>query len=518
MGVKKLVCVALSFSLLLIGSAGFLFAQTLTYSEPDKYEARSTSFEIVGSYGSKYLVYKNQKEKNYITVYNSDMSVHETVTLDFLPPRLIEASFIAYPDHSYLFYQFNQRGVVTLQAVKLGPDGKKQAEPMLIDTTVVGSNTDAKVYSVLQSEDKKQVLVFRVNTRNERRFVFKTLLFDESLTLKHMTRKAELPMGERYDFLTDFLMDNNGNLVFGRGVRNSNNANIRKFYLCVKRADADTFAAQELDFDSRYTLDEVKLKIDNYNNRYLFTGFYYSRKNEIEGIANAIFDKSQQAWVVKNAIPFSDQLREDNRGRNNVKNAFSDFFIHEVIIRNDGAFLVNAEASYETNRGGNQFNRWDYMNPWMGPMDFYRWNGWGGYGNPWMWGNPWMMGSGAGGTRYNAENIVIMAFDKNGKLLLHNQVVKSQFDDSSPNMISYYMANTGNGLQFVYNDYEARNLVLAYQTLNAEGKIIRNPTIKGLERDYKLLPRFAKQVERRVVIIPCIYRNSLCFTKLEFNA
>ena len=66
------------------------------------------------------------------------------------------------------------------------------------------------------------------------------------------------------------------------------------------------------------------------------------------------------------------------------------------------------------------------------------------------------------------------------------------------------------------NDQEARNTVLAYQTLTPEGRVIRNPTIKSQERDYKFMPKYAKQVDRKVVIIPTLYRNSLCFARLEF--
>ena len=80
------------------------------------------------------------------------------------------------------------------------------------------------------------------------------------------------------------------------------------------------------------------------------------------------------------------------------------------------------------------------------------------------------------------------------------------------------MVNTGNGLQYLYNDYDKRGsgVVLSYQTLNTEGRIIRNPTIKGLAKDYNFLAKYARQVGIRTVIIPCLYRNGLCFAKLDF--
>ncbi len=506
------------FSAMAIGLAGILlmthsktFAQKLVYSVPEKSEARQTSFEIIGKYSGKYLVYKNYKSTHYISVYNTDMQLLNNVDMPYMPDRVIEASFVAYPDYSYLFYQFQKKGVTRIFGVKIGADGKNLTEPVELDTTHTGGGgNDDKIYSVIPSEDKSNILVFRVNTRNEKSYLFRTILLDKNLMLRHATNQLGLDMRDRNDFLTDFYVDNEGTLVFGRGLRPGPNENISKFHLVVKHADADTFAYRDLDFQ-KITLDEVKLKMDNYHQRYLFTGFYYSgKKSSIEGIANAVFDKKTEQWTIHNVIPLNDELREDARSENNAKNAFNDYYIHDITIRSDGVFLVNAESVYQTTHDGNNYNRWNYMNPWTSPMDYYRYGGYyGGYGSPWGY-------SSSNTVRYHADNILALAFDKDGKLFLSNVVRKSQYDDNTDNMVSYALINTGNGLQYLYNDYEKRETVLAYQTIVAGGRIIRNPTIKGLERDYDFLPRYAKQVDTREVIIPCLFRNTLCFARLEF--
>lgn len=492
-----------------------VLAQKLVYSEPDRNEARQTNFEIIGQYGTQYLVFKNFRNSNYISVYDQQMKLVKNTEMPYMPDKTIEATFVAYPNHSYLFYQFQKKGVVSVMAVKLDAEGKNLTEPITLDTTITGNNSDDKIYSVVPSEDKSRIMVFRINTRNERRYQFKTLVYDNELSLLHSTQHVGLDMSDRNDFLTDFNIDNQGNLVFGRGVRVGSNDNITKFFLIIKPFNKDAFETRELKLEN-YSLDEVKLKIDNFNNRYLFTGFYYpGRKTTIEGVANAIYDKAADNWVVQNTVPFDDQLREDNRGQNSLKNAFNDFYIHDITIRSDGAFLMNAESNYTTSRGNfNPYNRWNMFNPWTSPMGYYPWTSMG-WGSPWGFRSPWGYG-GNDITRYHAENIIILAFDKNGKMLLTNQVIKSQFDDNNSGMISYQAVNTGAGLHYLYNDQEARNTVLAYQTLTPEGRVIRNPTIKSQEREYKFMPKYAKQVDRKVVIIPTLYRNSLCFARLEF--
>jgi hypothetical protein len=48
------------------------------------------------------------------------------------------------------------------------------------------------------------------------------------------------------------------------------------------------------------------------------------------------------------------------------------------------------------------------------------------------------------------------------------------------------------------------------------GKITRNPTLKNLDKGYEFMPRLGKQVSARQMIIPCVYRNFLCFSKIDF--
>ena len=54
-------------------------------------------------------------------------------------------------------------------------------------------------------------------------------------------------------------------------------------------------------------------------------------------------------------------------------------------------------------------------------------------------------------------------------------------------------------------------------SLGAGGSLNRNPTLRNLDRGYELMPRFAKQVSARQVLLPCIYRNYLCFAKIDYT-
>jgi hypothetical protein len=497
--------------LLLVMQQGL--AQQVWYSEPDKSETRQTNFDIIGRYDDKVLIFKNNRNSNYISVYNDEMQLVSNVDLDFIPNKIIEYDILPFNNFSYLFYQYQQRNIAYLMAVKIGPDGKPLTTPFELDTTTINYNASNRVYSVLASEDKTKLMAFKINSKNDQLLLFETNLYDENLGAINAST-LQLPMNDRFDFLTDFFLDNDGNLVFGKGRRKSSEDNINQFYLISKPPKADSFVLRELKFEG-IMLDEVKLRIDNYNKRYLFTAFYYKgrRTSNIEGVANSLFDAEKKQWMVQNVIPLSDELRADARTDNNIKSAFNDYYIKQIFIRKDGGFVMNAESVYTTSRGGGGFNRWDmFGNQGMmgSPMG---WGGWGMMG-PGGFGSPFGRGF-SNVTRFHADNIIVLVFNAEGQLSISNVIRKSQFDDESDAMVSYQTINSGSAIHYLYNNYERRDVVLSFQSLNSDGKVIRNPTMKGLDMKYEFMPRFARQIAARTVIVPCFTRNQLCFARVD---
>jgi hypothetical protein len=119
--------------------------------------------------------------------------------------------------------------------------------------------------------------------------------------------------------------------------------------------------------------------------------------------------------------------------------------------------------------------------------------------------------------RYHADNITILSFDNTGKLQWNGVIHKDQFDDESDDRISFQLVNTGSQLHFLFNQEEKRALLLNDYTLSPGGQLNHNPTLKNLDRGYEFLPKYGKQVSNKQVIIPCFYRNYICFAKIDFT-
>ena len=486
-----------------------LLAQRILISDPDKEDSRKINFEIIGKMGNNFLIYKNLRGETYISVYDNNMKQLDRVRHEYLPDeRMINVDFFPYTDFVYMIYQYQKRNIVYCMAVKLNEAGKKISEPVELDTTALGGLANNKIYTTLSSEDKQKLIIFKINNRNREKFLITTKLFSSNLELLKKTSLV-MPMDDRNDNLGEFSLDNDGNLVFVKFIR-TNNENISKAYIIVKKAMHDDFTYYDLNLDKIF-LDEVRIKIDNTNNRYLLNAFYYNQKRgSIEGLYSLILNKNTGKYEYQNLLEFSEDLRREAKSEGSLRMAFNDYFIRNIIIKKDGGFLMDAEAFYTTSRSGS-WNRWDYMygSPFISSLDYY-------YYSPYSYN--WLRrGSSSQAVRFHADNMIIFSFDKNGKLEWSNVVRKGQFDDESEDKISYNVVNTGGQLHFLFNLQERRNLLLNDYSLSPDGQINRNPTLKNLDKGHEFMPKFGKQVSATQIIVPCFYRNYICFAKIDFH-
>jgi len=484
-------------------------AQRVIYSETDKNDYRQTEFEIIGKIDGNILIYKNLRSSFAISVYDIDLKQKQRVKLDFLPERIINADFLAYPDFCYMFYQYQKRNIVYSMAAKLDGNSKIIRKPVVLDTTEIGFLASNKIYSVVNSDDKEYIELFKINSKNDDNYVITTTLYNKSLEKKEK-QYLNVSMGEKHDYLTEFSLDNEGDFSFLRAVQTQENDKVQKLYLLTKKYGTAEVKNVAINLDDN-SLDDVRLKVDNFNKRYIICSFFSkARRGNIEGLFTTILDKFSDTVKTTSIVRFDENLRNDAKGDNSMKTAFNDFFIRNMIVRKDGGFLLSAESFFSTGRGG-AYNRYDYMygSPFLRPMDYYMFSPYG-YGYPWYRYNS--LGQ---SVRYNAQNIAVFSFDSSGKVSWSNVLNKSQYDDESDAFIGYSLVNTGDQLHFLFNQQERRMQLLSDQSISPSGQVTRNPTLKNLDQGFDFMARYGKQIASRQIIFPCMYKNYLCFARLD---
>lgn len=488
-------------------------AQRITYSEYSKKEGRDTYFEILGKFDTSILVYKLIARKHYITRYDQQMKIVQHQHLDFVNDKAFNLDFICYPGYYYIVYQFQKNNIVFCNAVKMSPLGEKLSEPVTLDTTRIGFFADNKIYSIAISENKERFLVYKRQVKNDYLAVA-TRLYDKDFRQLDSSRQV-MKYDDRRDFYSEIVLDNNGNFLFARGTGKSNRDRTNNINLLLHKPGIDTFRYYSISLNEQY-VNEVSIKADNLNGHYLINAFYSGRKSKsVEGLFTALVDMNGEKALTAVFNTFSDSLRRTINPTDKAALSFDNLTVRNIILKRKGGFVIAAEDYFTETMYNNIWNR-NYMfynNYYSGtPNDYFINSPYYYYGY-----RPWNSSARDMNIRYYYKDIMIMSLDSALNLQWNNVIHKNQYDVDTENFLSFSIMNAGAEIRFLYLDRDNQRQIISNQALQPGGQVRRYPTIKSNELGYGFMPRLAKQVGARQVIIPYVYMGYIAFARIDFN-
>ena len=539
----------LSFIAFILAGLQGVAAQSYVMSGIEKTDKDQMQYEVLGKVDGRYWIYKNNEGIATIAQYNEQMQLVQQNDLAFLPKKLNALEFVTKSNRVYAFYQFQAATTLYAMVAELDEKGQLVGQPTIVDTAEKirpGSNT--KVFNLIESQDRSKLLFFSVNTTNPASIKIKTmalstpfaLLNEATISINSQNKKSNL---------SDFALDNKGNLFCLRNVEQSNAAPVVS--LLYMAADGSEVVETPI-VNNSLILDDIRLKLNNANGTVLINSFYASeKKGNIEGMYTFIWDIATKQNIVSNASRFSDAVRDAVTDKRNLKNAFDHFYFDQVQPNADGGFTIIAEAA-STSSNRNAFSRWDYFwggpfyNPfifsyWNRPFGFYPWArfGWGMMGGPWGWGGwgpgwglgwrggwgmmgPWGWGGGFGGfgypsVTYTAGKVAILNFDAKANIQSVKTIDKQQSDMNVDQFIGYGQINNGAGTNFLYYQKSKGVRQLVHQQLNASGAIIKGNPILINEKQVEWMPRSLKQVGEKEAILPYQTKGKLGFAKITIQ-
>ena len=426
------------------------------------------------------------------------MKLVNKVEMDFVPDKIANPEIILYKDHFNFVYQYQEGNIVNCMAAQIDANGKIIDAPVTLDTTSINFSMNKRIYNVLYSEDKQKIMIYRISNKADTTYITCSL-FNEQLKLLDKFSML-VHMQAQSDFLTEIVLDNSGSIAFVKG----NNSDINKaqnISLVVKNSYDNNINTYSLDVGKIY-LNDVRIKADNLNNRFLITGFFLKqRKGNIDGLYCAIWNKNSDQITVSKQIAFNDQLKNNAKAQASSNAAFNDYYLQNIIVYKDGGFAVISESAYKANHGN--YDGWT--------DDLFNATEW--YGQTYSF-SPTRNNS--IGIDYFANNITLMSFDSIANIEWSAVIPKNQYGRDTYNFISYGTYQTPDEINFLFNEASKKSTAMQYLKVNASGDVALNPTLKKLDRNYSCMPRFAKQISGNEVLIPCLYKNNLCFAKIEF--
>lgn len=463
-------------------------AQDVLYSPYENFDFRTGDFSVVGKVGTRTYVYRTGTDGFYLDGYNDKMEREAMVILDFFPKKIYQTRFITYPDKIIVLYQSVEKGMVIQKAALLDEKGRIKGKPITLESAKTGFFGPNKEYfSSAVSDDKQHILVYTAGEKGDA-LSFSGKWLNSNLEITNTVTAGfsadnDLAHGEA-------LLANDGTLY----VPAYTPVGARQFadglWLLSLKPGEKGFTSVELPLNKRFAAGTY-MKIDNAKNRIYVGGFYSDKKNgNYDGVLYTYYDINTHTFENRKDINLSGNVR-NSTGERNARKAFNDFLVKQLIVRNDGGFVLVAEDFFVTTRN-NYSPGYGYYNAYYPSMT-------------------------SSVREYNYGDILVMSYDAEGNIEWHTFIRKSQYSQEDGGIFSSYaFMNTGGALGFMFNDFNSNRSRIQLASVDGEGKLSMHSLAAGREDDPDWLPRSGKQTAAKEIVIPCLRKRQICFAKIVF--
>lgn len=464
-------------------------AQEVVYAPYEKFDLRNGDFSVVGKVAGKLYAYVSSPDGHFLHAYNDSMEKLATIMLDFFPQKIYDTRFVNYSDKIVVLYQSLEGAKIIQYAALLDQNGRLLKGPLHLTSSKTGLfGTNRNYYKSVVSDDKTQFLAYAIE-EDGRELNFSGVWLDDQLTVGHRTTasfRADNELAYR-----DAVLGNDGTFYLPvHTPTGSKNFSDQAWLLSLPKGGR-RFYAKEMPLNNLF-IASLHVKLDPFNNRIYAGGFYSERKNgNCEGVLFTYYDLADSSYKNRRVLAFDDRLRNAT-GERNLKRAFNNFVIRNMIIKKDGGFVLVSEEFSMSMRSN--------MPGWGGYYSFY-------YG-------PFMSQT---IREYQYNDIFALSYNGSGSLEWHSFVRKSQYSQEDGGIFSSFaLINTGGALGFLFNDFNTRISRIQLATLDAEGRTDMHSLAAGTENDPDWLPRSGKQTGLKEMVIPCLKRRQISFAKIVF--
>lgn len=487
-------------------------AQKINFSDKLADETLSMDFEIIGKQGNNYLIYKNIRKKHMLSVYGQNMELINNYKINQIPEKTFNVFFITYPEKVFMIYQYQKGKTVYCAALSFDNNGNPIGEAIILDETKIGAFSDRRVYTTTYSENKNQILIYKMLRRSNKLYL-QTYRYNAELNMIKNTQDI-FDYKERFDIFSDLSINNDGEFVLAKATRKGSRESVYKLELFSRMPESEAGTLTDIPLNGSY-IDEVLIKPDNINKRFLLNSLYsIDRNDNISGLFTLAFPFNITDSIKSAFNAFPDSIRTSFNTSGSIKYAFESLYLRNIIVKNDGGFIISNEEQTTKTIGDNYYrNRNDYLygNPY-GTSDYYNYSpSYYNYGRYMPYSNNYRT------TQYNYDNILVNSIDKDLKPQWNRIIVKRQQDTETDNFISFSIMNTGGLLHYIFMEKERANQNILNMALSADGQIIRYPSFKSRDAGYQFLTNSSKQVTASKIILPCINNGFIVFALVDFS-
>jgi hypothetical protein len=458
-----------------------IHSQTVSISPDINIKNDFSYFVLVHPNGTTSLLRDKSFKLSYQTLYpDFEWSNEKSIELPGKKWRIIEAYengndigifFISKPDNEYTinYSIYNSQGVLL-------------SEKELYSGVSLSHNEEVKLQA---SEDKNWINMVFHDGNNEKH----VLLYNRKQDSVYYTVNLDKLLTDENIMVREFELSNAGDLYL-LGRYNDPNLGKKKQQLYIGKIDrsGNNSATQLITFEN-IAFTNGYARYNNQSNNIIIGGLYSEKLHGVaKGYAVNYLDKDLKL-LFSSHIPFTQELLDEWNGKNKKSVlASSELSTRSIAHTNNGGCLVFYENTKELSR-----------RPYFSSADPT-----GAYPSRWF--------------DYYFDDIIVAAFDKDGKLIWDRVLHKRQYSQDDEGLFSsFFVFHTSALLGIIFNDAISSEGTVSEYLLKPNGDHIRKSILNTSYKNLNLRFQDARELDAQTVLVPSENNGKLNLVKIVFD-
>lgn len=471
-----------------------LRAQDISISEPQKISTELIGYSILGrNKNGDVMIYKKYRFRDEIDILDKNMEFKRRKEFSVKNTDYETVEFYKSADYLFHFYSYRENKMSYLAAQQYTADLDKKGEPVLLDSSSQRLGENFTEWKISKAKTTPYFLIYKYELSNGRIDKLLCRVMDESARIiQH--NDINLPDDQFSPILVRDAITDDGTPIF---LFSNDDFNCKKEktgtqYLYVFPKNENNVLYTEMT-STEYCLDEMNFGVDNAHHSLISMSFLKEdNKDYMVGYQFTTIDIQTGAMGVHNNYLFPQETLDEIAGLTKEK-AIRNLPVYQIgtiIPRVDGGALMVAEY-YDKTVESYEFTNYD---PYVGyrtstkQVEFYEY-----------------------------DDILLFSIKPDGTPNWNNVIRKKQIsrEDNGVNS-SYAVVTLKDKCIFIFNeDVEQNSNVLQYE-MTATGDLDRKSLFNANQQEVQIRPSSAEQIALNEVVIPSIYKKSLCFVRIKF--
>jgi len=440
-------------------------------------------YDVLGELEDRILLYKQRGQDREVDVFDLNLKYLYDQPIELEDHKTSIYAIVPQKNNFTIYYGYRDKKKFYLKAKKYD-----KTVNLIDSTTLINGAFDFPInqfqYDV--SEDRSKTLLFATKGTD----VLTTYVLDNDSLSIVWDREHLIPNYNLRKQFRAILVTNLGEVNALFEIDNSKFSRDNHRMVLLGFDWKEGFYQNFIEMNDIITVD-FEFDFDNKNRRIILAGLY---AEESEYNADGYFYLNEpisllEETTVVETVEFDLELLEELYGKKlGRKKRLNDFVTRNLILRDDGGFLLFTEMNKEYFRRSN----------------FRGISGTGAYG-----GQGWV-------DIYN-EEIIVFSLNSDGSEAWKKIFYKKQFSQDDGGIFSsYFLFKTPSRIRLIYNDEIKESSTVSEYVMDPIGNYERNSLMSTEYQNLKLRFKNALQVANNALIVPSEKNLTLNLVKIEY--